>query len=373
MSVSRRDFIHAACGTALGLVVADRAAASLHELIGLGRSGAHAGQAPASRPHGGRPAFFFEWKDVGPDGPVALRAGFGEGGNSLAIIERGVAAVLVDTKNCPYGNLLAQDLIALDEPPMDKLQQGAHAAELRLVINTHHHADHTGGNNAFAGKVDHLAHPKAIERIAAQIKRYQDGAAATIKRLESSDKPEDKGRAGVLKHEIGAAIAGWTAKDFVPTRALKSNVETIQLGKIRIVLHHFGPGHTDNDVLVHLPEQNVMHCGDLLFNNTWPYFDTGSGATSAGWINSCKKAIELCNADTVLVAGHGELGDVEALRRQVALFEDLAPKASAAVKAGQSRDEFIKTATPGYDGYAAGDRIRPVTLGGLFDEAKAAG
>lgn len=371
MSPSRREVLRSLVGTA---VSASLASTALGHPLGTSasrfwhRQGAHGGPRPATR----RPAFVFEWKELGKaQGSIICRAGFGEGGNSLAIIERGVGAILVDTKNSPFGALLAQDVIALDEPPQDKLQAGAHPAELKLVINTHHHYDHTGGNHAFAGKVDHLAHPKAIERIAAQIKLYQDNATATIRKLASSDKPEDKGRSNIFQQEFGDKIGKWGTGDFTPTRALKGVKEGILVGAIKLELHHFGAGHTDNDIIVRVPDANVVHAGDVLFNKVWPYFDVKSGATASGWINSCKQAYELCDKDTAVVPGHGDVTDRDAFKRQIALFEDLAPKAAAAVKAGKTREEFVKIETPGYDGFAAADWIRPITLGGLYDDAKA--
>jgi glyoxylase-like metal-dependent hydrolase (beta-lactamase superfamily II) len=374
MSHTRRDVLRSIASTALTAGLAPMALAAASE-SGLGRvssrtwhrQGAHGGPRRAARP-----AFVFEWKDLGsPDGPIFCRGGFGEGGNSLAVIQRGVGAVLADTKNSPFGSLLAQDLIALDEVPVDKLQSGAQPAPLKLVINTHHHYDHTGGNHAFAGKVDHLAHPNAIERIKSQTKLYQDNAAATIRKLASSGKPEDKGRSNILQQEFGDKISGWTAADFTPTRPLKGQKEGILIGGIKLELHHFGAGHTDNDIIIRVADLNVIHMGDVLFNNVWPYFDVKSGATSAGWINACQRAYELCDKDTVILPGHGDPTDREALKRQIALFEDLAPKAAAAVKSGMSREDFQKSATPGYEDYALADRLRPVTLGGLYDEAKA--
>lgn len=373
MSLSRRQVLRSAVGSAFGLacsgVACGEGSLGTRSARTWFRQGAHGGPKAVLR----RPAFVFDWKDVGSgNGPVVCRAGFGEGGNSLAIIERGVGSILIDTKNAPFGALLAQDVLALDEVPIDKLQSGDLPGELKLVINTHHHYDHTGGNHAFAGKVDHLAHPKAIERIKAQIELYRKNATASIMKLEASDKPSDKGRAAIFRQEFGDKISAWDASTFAPTRAMKGQKEALQIGSIKLELHHFGAGHTDNDIVVRLPDHNVLHMGDLLFNRIWPYFDVPSGANTAGWINSCKQAIALCDNDTVIVPGHGELTDVEALRRQIALFEDLAPKAVAAVKAGQSREDFIKAPTPAYDDYGLAGFIRPVTLGGLYDQAKQA-
>src|SRR5579862_7016969 len=73
---------------------------------------------------------FFTWKPLSEDAWV----GFGEGGNTLVLMGQSGSA-LIDCKNAPFGACLRREAEAL-------------GSAVKLVINTHHHADHTGGNHA---------------------------------------------------------------------------------------------------------------------------------------------------------------------------------------------------------------------------------
>lgn len=303
----------------------------------------------------------FSWAEVDAKGTrKGALMGSGDGGNSL-LFTKGKAAVLIDTKNCPLGNLLASDAASQG---FDLSGKGE-----ALVINTHHHADHTGGNHGFAGKVPMLAHKKAQDRVQKQIENYQRGATAAIRQAKAATDDAGKKRAAAIA-DIENSITAWTAANFAPTQTFDADRHTVTIGGITLILRHFGAGHTDNDVIVFNPELNVLHTGDLLFNKVWPYVDRAGGFTSAGWINSLSRTLELCDKDTIIVPGHGALTDRSGIRALIDLFLTQSQRARDAVKAGQSREDFIKAPTPEYADFAAADWIRPITLGGLYDEAK---
>jgi glyoxylase-like metal-dependent hydrolase (beta-lactamase superfamily II) len=308
------------------------------------------------------PGTKFMWTQLSRSGAsLSAWVGMGDGGNSLIVSKDGFA-VLIDTKNAPLGGLLARD--ARD------LKFNIDDASKALVVNTHHHADHTGGNHGFVGKVPVLAHKKAAERIRAQFENYRKAAAAAIRQANASTDEAGKRR----KNQIAGMekeVESWTADTFAPTQVMEGDRQEVKVGSITLLLRHFGAGHTDNDVVVYSPELNVLHTGDLLFHKFWPYVDRSAGANSAGWINSLTRTLELCDKDTIVIPGHGEITDRAAIRAMADMLMVSAQRARDAVKAGQSRDEFIKTPTPEYDTFAASDWIRPITLGGLYDEAKA--
>lgn len=304
----------------------------------------------------------FAWSEVDPTGVrKGAILGTGDGGNSLLFI-KGKAAVLIDTKTAPLGVLLATDAAELG---LDLSGTGQ-----ALVINTHHHADHTGGNHGFVGKVPVLAHKRAQERVSGMGEMYQKGAQAAIRQAKAATDDVGKKRAAALG-ELEKTIQGWSGATFAPTQVMNGDRQEVAVGGLTLILRHFGSGHTDNDVVVFNPELNVLHTGDLLFHKVWPYFDIPSGATSSGWAYSLSRCLELCDKDTIVVPGHGGLTDRQGIRALIDLFLTQSQRARDAVKAGQSREEFIKAATPEYAEYAAADRIRPVTLGGMYDEAKA--
>jgi cyclase len=290
---------------------------------------------------------YFEWKKIAQ----GAHAGIGEGGNTLVFVGP-KGSLLVDTKNTGFGRALRRDAESLGSP-------------LSMVINTHHHQDHTGGNNAFAKDVTLLAHSKAKGRIASpgQVKQYVGGITGAISRLRTSETAKAKALVADAEAMLKAEPK---ASDFEPTRTTEGN-ETIEVAGVKVQLVHVGAGHTDNDLIVFLPEQNVLHTGDLVFHRVHPYFDVSAGANSAGWAVSCARIVAMCNDKTVVVPGHGDVGDVSIVKTQIEYLKTVRGAADAAVAAGKSREDFIASEV---EPYAYGERIKAVAFGALYDEAK---
>lgn len=290
-------------------------------------------------------AGFFDWKRAG-ELPVA----FGEGGNALLVLGDGGAA-LIDCKNSPFGETLRRE--------------ASERGKLELVINTHHHADHTGGNHAFTPDLPVLAHKNAKPRIAPQLERYVSQAQAAVRTLESSAHP-DAPRVREDARRYLERAASLTAKDFEPTR-LAGDREEVTVGGRAITLHHFGPGHTDNDLVVQLTDRNLVHCGDLLFHKMHPFLDRSSGGSAAGWIENLGKIIGLCDDTTVVVPGHGEITDVSGLKGLREYLERTRDAVAAAVKEGKTRQEALALELPQYKELGLG-QMRTRTLGAIYDE-----
>ncbi len=273
----------------------------------------------------------------------------GEGGNSLAFLAGG-EALLIDTKNAGFGSQLRRDVESLGSP-------------LKMVINTHHHYDHTGGNAAFTKDVTVLAHESAKARIGDQIQLYARNLPQTLRTLKNVDTPIAK---KIMAETEALGKEEVTPATYQPTKTTRGN-ETLTFGGERIELVYVGPGHTDNDLIVFFPKQNVIHTGDLVFNKVHPYFDPSGGATVQGWIKSLEKIIALCNDKTVLVPGHGEVGDVNAAKAQVAYHRRVLDEAKKAVAAKKTRPEFQKTVIDEFKDYG-GDWIKPIAFGAIYDE-----
>ena len=307
--------------------------------------------APTAFARGGRrqrsSESYFEWKDLGRGAFMAV----GEGGNALLAASAG-RAMLVDCKNAPFGETLRREA-------------EAHGTKLTHVFNTHHHADHTGGNSAFARSVPLFAHPNARNRVIQQLDRYKAGITGGMAQIARSQKPakdavlEDAKRLAEIVNEL-------TADDFAPTEALSSN-ESLRIGDLTIVARHFGAGHTDNDVIIHIPELNLIHMGDLLFHGLHPYWDDTAAPSSAGWMESCRRAAAMCNDTTVVIPGHGELTDVSGIRGQIAYFEAVRAAAADAKAKGTTREDFLKIELPIFEGRGFA-QVKPRVLGGVYDE-----
>jgi len=295
---------------------------------------------------------FFTWEQL-RDGAWAA---MGDGGNAL-VVRAGGAALLVDTKYPGIARALRREA-------------ESHGAPVAMVVNTHHHADHTGGNVAFTGDVPVLAHDAAGERVAAQIDRYRQMARSGPAQLG-----RDRGdveRVAREAAELAERADSLDAEAFLPTRRIAEFPHEARIGDLAVELHHFGAGHTDNDVVVRVPSLDLLHAGDLLFNNLHPFFDPTGGVTCRGWIESVKRTAALCDERTMVVPGHGALTDAEGLRRQAEYLERLWDEVSKAVREGRERAEVEAMRWEFMEGYGY-EQVRARAIGAVYEEVRAAG
>jgi glyoxylase-like metal-dependent hydrolase (beta-lactamase superfamily II) len=323
--MTRREFMVSAAGTTVTVLLASHAIAAQ-----------------------GSEDMFFEWKPV----CEGARAAFGNGGNALVVVGK-QGAVLVDCKNSPFGQELRREAEV--------------GAKLTHVVNTHHHGDHTGGNHAFTPDLPVIAQTNATPRILGQLNRYvsqiKEGLGA------AAEKQGQAAKQVLADHKaLYARVTQLLATEFAPKITFEKDYE-IDLGGTKVSLHHYGAGHTDNDLVVHIASLNVLHTGDLVFNKMHPFVDRDGGATTTGWIASLKKAMELCDAKTHVIPGHGELCTVDALKQQVEYFEKMRDLVGKQLKAGKSRKEVAEMKPTLFEGYGKPDFVGMV-LGAIYDEMK---
>ncbi|AOT58123.1 MULTISPECIES: MBL fold metallo-hydrolase [Streptomyces] len=153
------------------------------------------------------------------------------------------------------------------------------AAPPSLVVNTHHHGDHTYGNHVFLPEATVVGHEACRSEVLA---------------------------AGRQLHLI------WPQTDFGDVRVTPPSVTysdrmTLYAGGTEVRLIHPGVAHTTGDTIVHLPERGVVFTGDLVFHGGTPFLATGS-------LRGSLRALDLLrslDAETV-VPGHGPLADPSA-------------------------------------------------------------
>jgi cyclase len=301
---------------------------------------------------------FYKWTEVAPGFQVAIND-TGKfnlvGGNSTLLVRKG-AGVCIDTKQTVLGPALLRE--AKD-----------HTGDVITVLNTHHHFDHTGGNASFSQAGSRLfAHPRCRERVVAQTAMYTAGLDQRIKILETAPIDGAKQAAADAK-AFKDGLSRLKSDAFVPEGTLTdgAKLDAEQSAAHKIEVHHVGPGHTDNDVFFFFPEENVLVAGDLIFNKLHAFFDEAGGASVSGWIKSLTRIVTLCNRKTVVVPGHGEIGDVEAAKRQIKYFEDVQGVVAKAIKDGKKREEVVAMSLPQYAEYGM-KQAQPLVLGGAFDE-----
>jgi cyclase len=301
-----------------------------------------------------RRAGLLHWDAPTPGAFVSLPQDLRTGGNSLVVVGAD-ASLVVDCKFVALGFAVRH-------------QGEAHGVPIATVVNTHHHADHTGGNVAFRD-VEVLAHENAAPRILAQTNGYiaqVQGARLLIMGTEGPD--ADAANAGVEALLAGLAELG--PESWAPGRPVGART-TIDLHPHAVDLHHFGPGHTDNDLVAHVPDLNLIHAGDLVFHRLHPFVDVMGGATARGWIEALRQVLALCDNRTIVVPGHGDMTDAAGVRGQIEYLEQAWEHVEREVRAGKSRDEVAGMSWPFMDGLGF-ERVRERALRAIYDEVAAA-
>jgi len=214
---------------------------------------------------------------------------------------------------------------------IDELKK-QHQQPFRLLINTHHHGDHSSGNIAFKGLVPHvLAHANSL---------------ANQQRTATAQKTEEK-----QLYPDQTYTDTWCEK----------------IGKEEICLHYFGAAHTNGDSVVHFTRSNIAHMGDLLFNRRHPFVDRSSGANIKSWIDVLEKTVKKLNRKTTYVYGHAAEGyDITGTSDDLKKFADylnnLLLFTEKEIKAGKTKEEILKTTAPSFDTEWKGDGFsRPLT------------
>ena len=275
------------------------------------------------------------------------------GGNTMLVAD-GSGVLLVDTKFPHLAYALLEDARALS----------ADDASLTLV-NTHHHGDHTGGNGFIVPSAARsYAHKNALPRIAAQLDRTRQGAQggpAQVGRMPGSNE-----RLLGLATKAADEAASLDEAAVTPKSGIGSH-ETLEIGATKAELHHFGAGHTDNDVIIHLPDRNIVHTGDLVFNGLHPFFDPDGGYDTKGWIHALRETRERCDADTTVVPGHGPIADRSAIDAQIRYLESIIEEVQNAIENGKSKEETQQMTWGFMDGLGF-EQIRARAIGAVYDE-----
>ena len=251
----------------------------------------------------------------------------GQGGNiGVCVGDDGVFAI--DDQFAPLTPRILKEIAKLSDKPV------------RFVVNTHWHADHTGGNENLgeAGAII-VAHVNVRKRMSE--KQFIEAFDRTV---EASP----KGALPVVTFEQSVTFH-W-------------NDETIEVV-------HVQPAHTDGDSFVHLRSANALHAGDVFFNGMYPFIDTSSGGNFEGMIRAVKQILERCDAETRIIPGHGPLASRADLERYQRMLTTVRDRIEPMLRAGRSRDEVIAAKpTADLDADWGGGFMKPdVWVGLVYD------
>lgn len=210
------------------------------------------------------------------------------------------------------GNFLVDDKWARQSEAILAAVEQIGKGAVRFVINTHWHADHTGGNEnlANAGAVI-VAHDNVRKRMSSD---------QFIEALQWAVPPSPAAALPVVTFGEGL---------------------TLHLNGNEVQVIHVAHAHTDGDALVYFKQANVLHMGDIYFHGSYPFIDLSSGGSIQGMIAAVEHGLVIADEHTTVIPGHGPVTD----RAGLAAYHELLISWRDAVKAhkdaGKSLQETI--------------------------------
>ncbi len=223
-----------------------------------------------------------------------------EGGN-LAVFIGEDGTFLIDDQFAPLTENILKEINKI----------GGHTP--KYLVNTHWHFDHTGGNENL-GKAGTLI-----------------VAHDSVRKLLSTDNTIK-----VFNKEIKAL-----PKQALPVITFSSDT-SFHINHETIHMFYVRNAHTNGDSIVHFKKANVIHTGDVWFNGFYPFIDVEHGGSLEGVITAATTIINLADEKTVIIPGHGPVGDRKALVEYRNMLASVLDKLRIYKSQGKSVEEAIE-------------------------------
>ena len=233
--------------------------------------------------------------------------------------------------------LIDDEFAPLHEKLMAQIEELAGNSDVDLartfLINTHYHHDHTGGNEL-------MGESGAVIVAQANVRKRLSVDQA-IPFLGSTNP--------ALKH------------DGLPLITFTDDL-TFHLNGDSVHVIHVGPAHTDGDAIVQFTKANVIHSGDIVFTNSYPFIDLDNGGSVAGELTALQTIIDLSDNQTKIIPGHGDLIDKAGVTQILAMLKEIYSNVSQMIADGKTLEQ-IQAAKPTqqydaqYNGFMTGEKF----------------
>ncbi|MEQ1855923.1 MAG: MBL fold metallo-hydrolase [Longimicrobiales bacterium] len=255
---------------------------------------------------------------------------FQERGGTIGWLINSDGIVVIDSQFADTAPLLLTGIRERTRLPID------------VLINTHQHPDHTGGNGVLRDAVGKIV---AHERAAANLRN------SPAQRATPDPRP-------------------------LPDTTFATSW-SVSVGDETVRARHFGAAHTGGDAAIFFERANIVHLGDLLNNRGWPNIDAAAGGSVHGWVEVLEQLMPEYPADALYIFGHNEAGHPAfGTRADVAYQRDyflaVIEVAAAAIREGRTREQAIALQMlPGYEHFGGQVPRLGLAVGVAFDELQA--
>lgn len=180
------------------------------------------------------------------------------------------------------GILIVDDQLEQMSTKVESALAEFNSGDLKFILNTHWHGDHTGSNAHLSDQATIIAHTNVRKRLMSAQQNHFGRSPAQPK-------------------------SAWPVITFDDSLHLHFNDEEIQF-------IHLPNGHTDGDGVVYFRKSNVIHMGDHLFTRLYPFVDINSGGNVFGFTKNIAKIISLLPEDVIVIPGHGKVTNLQGLK-----------------------------------------------------------
>jgi glyoxylase-like metal-dependent hydrolase (beta-lactamase superfamily II) len=212
----------------------------------------------------------------------------------------------------PDGILMVDGGISYSKASMSKALALISNKRPKYLVDTHYHWDHTDGNG--------WLHERGAIIVAHE---------NTVKRLSVATRVDD--------WEFTFPVSPPGA---IPTVSFSTD-KTLKFAGKTVELKYYGPSHTDTDIWAYFVESDVLSTGDTWWNGYYPFIDNENGGSIDGMIRAANDNIAKVTEHTVIVPGHGPIGNKKELIEYRDMLVGIRAKVAALKSSGQSRAEVV--------------------------------
>lgn len=223
----------------------------------------------------------------------------GRGGN-IAVLTGPDGVLMIDSQFQPLSGKIRAAIATLTDAPV------------RFLINTHWHGDHRGGNPDFRALGAHILAHRNVRT------RMMEGNYSAFRDHSTPPAPDSA----------------------LPVLTFGDGIELYWNGQTVRVIHLPG-AHTDGDAVVFFQPANVLHTGDVVFLSGYPYIDVSSGGSPHGVLAATDRILELIDAGTRVIVGHGPVADRTAIRQYREMLATVLARIEAGIADGKMPEALI--------------------------------